>query len=510
MTTRASHENSCFDVPSKGLVLGIYVDEEDPYDRGRLTQTGFKYNSRFANGRLLELLKMSGPCPQLGESRIFYNIDPIFSTVVITGLGSECLDFCASEVMDESKEAIRIAAAVGCRELQRLHTADVSVESFGHAESAAEGAALGIWTNHEFRTLAYPFESNIHLYDIEGGENDQMDWEIGLQKASAQNLTRQLQDTPANLLTPSMFAQNIVNILTRSGVNVEVKVKNWAESRQMSSYLAVAKGSCEPAIFLELSYFGAEYDERPIVLIGQGTTFDSGGLCKKRAVDQEYGRGDMTGAAVIVATCRAVASMKLPVNIRGLIPLCEHIMGAGAMKPGDVVKTMDGKCIEISDTDAEAPLVIVDALLYAKNFFPRFVIDVGTISQEICGVFGNEVSAVFTNSDDLWERMREASIHTGDRLWRLPLWDVFRKKIKAHPHVDMTNLGIGSGYTCKSAAILSEFVESTDWLHLDAYGVMVAKGGEASYLQDGMAGRPTRTLIEMIAKSTVDQKIDEK
>lgn len=361
----------------------------------------------------MELLKISGPCPRRGESRTFFNIDPFYATVVVAGLGHECLDYSEQEVLDESKEAIRIAAAVGCRELQKLHTANVSVESFGHAESAAEGAALGIWTNHEFRSLTHTFEPQINLYELEGEDIDRIGWEIGLQKATAQNLTRQLQDTPANLLTPSMFAQNIVNILTRSGVNVEVKVKNWAESHQMSSYLAIAKGSCEPGIFLELSYFGTRSDERPIVLIGQGTTFDSGGLCRKSAHDQEYGRGDMTGAAVVVATCRAIASMNLPVNIRGLIPLCEHIMGACAMKPGDVVKTMNGKCIEIADTDAEGPLVIVDALLYAKNYFPRFVIDVGTISGEICQTFGNEVSAVFTNSEDLWEQIKEASVHTG-------------------------------------------------------------------------------------------------
>uniref|UniRef100_A0A1B0DQZ8 Cytosol aminopeptidase n=1 Tax=Phlebotomus papatasi TaxID=29031 RepID=A0A1B0DQZ8_PHLPP len=350
--------------------------EDDLYDPGKLTQAAQKYNTRFANGRLLELLKISGPCPRRGESRTFFNIDPFYARVVVAGLGHECLDYSEQEVLDESKEAIRIAAAVGCRELQKLHTANVSVESFGHAESAAEGAALGIWTNHEFRSLTHTFEPQINLYELEGEDTDRIGWEIGLQKASAQNLTRQLQDTPANLLTPSMFAQNIVNILT--------------------------------------SYFGTRCDERPIVLIGQGTTFDSGGLCRKTAHDQEYSRGDMTGAAVVVATCRAIASMNLPVNIRGLIPLCEHIMGASAMKPGDVVKTMNGKCIEIADTDAEGPLVIVDALLYAKNYFPRFVIDIGTISGEICQTFGNEVSTVFTNSEDLWEQIREASVHTGE------------------------------------------------------------------------------------------------
>ncbi|GAB0099867.1 cytosol aminopeptidase [Sergentomyia squamirostris] len=506
-TLRRSLDEPCLDTSSKGLVLGVYVDENNLYDEGRLTQTAYSYNQRLANGRLTELMKFSGPIPRRGESRIFHNIDPVFSTVVVTGLGHDCLDFDRDENMDQSKEAIRTAAALGCQKLQKLRTVEIQVEDFGHAESAAEGAALGIWTHNQYRSQSSRLiEPQIVLHEQEGIEVDRVGWEIGLQKAEAQNLTRQLQDTPANLLTPSLFAQHIVNILTQSGVNIEVKVKNWAESHQMNSYLAIAKGSCEPAIFLEISYFGTDYNERPIVLIGQGNTFDSGGLCRKTADDQEFGRGDMAGAAIVVSTCRAIASMGLPVNIRGLIPLCEHIMGASAMKPGDVVKTMNGKCIEIEDTDAEGPLVIVDALLYAKNFFPRFVIDIGTISQEITEAFGNEITAVFSNSDVLWKQLKEASIHTGDRMWCLPLWDIFRQKMKASPHVDLVNVGLASGYTCKSAALLSEFAEFTDWLHMDVYGVMLTNGKDIKYLQEGMTGRPTRTLIEMISKSVLEQR----
>uniref|UniRef100_A0A1B0EVM6 Cytosol aminopeptidase n=1 Tax=Lutzomyia longipalpis TaxID=7200 RepID=A0A1B0EVM6_LUTLO len=477
-------DDSCHETSTRGLVLGIYCDEDDPNDLGRLTPTAMMFNNKYANGRITELLKYSRPCPKLGDFRTFFNVDPYYSAVVLVGLGNECPDDNEMECMDDQKEAIRIAAAMGCRELQKLQTIDVRVESFGHAESAAEGAALATWTNDEYRSIGRKIAPNIRLFEIEGQEADHVGWQIGLQKAEAQNLTRQLQDTPANKLTPLLFAQKILNILMQSGVNVEVKVKDWAETHQMNSFLAVAKGSCEPPIFLELSYFGTSYDERPIVLIGQGTTYDSGGLCRQSAAEQEYGRGDMTGAAVVVAACRAVASMHLPVNIRCLIPLCEHIMGSSAMKPGDVVKTMNGKCIEVANTDYEGPLVIVDALLYAKNYFPRYVIDVGTISREIKHTFGSEVS---------------------DRVWRLPLWDIFRKKITAFPHVDVTNVGVGSGYTCKSAAILNEFVDSVDWLHMDVYGVMVTNGRDKPYLQEGMAGRPTRTLIEMIAKSAVKE-----
>ncbi|XP_026849776.1 cytosol aminopeptidase-like [Drosophila persimilis] len=143
--------------------------------------------------------------------------------------------------------------------------------------------------------------------DLEG-------WRIGLQKAAAQNLTRQLQEMPSNLLTPTAFAQNVVEVLCKSGVNVEVKVEGWAESQSMHAFLAVGKASCEPPIFLELSYYGTCAEERPIVLVGQGVTYDAGGLCLKEKHELFHMRGDMTGAAVVVACCRAVAGLRLPVS----------------------------------------------------------------------------------------------------------------------------------------------------------------------------------------------------
>lgn len=335
LTVRTIHQ--------KGLVIGVYRKADNPRLPGKLTQTGEKYN-RLLKGRLKELLAKMTPPPVKGEVRMLFDLEPEYVAVALVGLGRECAGYDSFEQMDKGKEAIRIAAASGAKALQKYPLTKLCVESFGHAESAAEGAAMGVWTYQEkkMRKFQIPIPT-LELYD----DCDWTGWQIGLQKAAAQNLARQLMDTPANQMTPTSFAQNAVEVLCKSGVNVEVKVRGWAETQGMNAFLAVAKGSCEPPIFLELSYYGANRDERPVVLIGKGVTYDSGGISIKTCDQQRHMIGDMGGAACVVAAARAVAGLQLPINIRGLIPLCENMPGCAAMKPGDVVKAMNGRTIEI-------------------------------------------------------------------------------------------------------------------------------------------------------------------
>ncbi|XP_055598019.1 cytosol aminopeptidase-like [Uranotaenia lowii] len=493
----------CTSPPSKGLILGMYVDEHDFEDSGTFTRAGARYNEHNTNGRLIELVRLAGPIPKRGEVRIFYDLEPSFKTVAVCGLGNECLGYNKAEKLDESKEAIRIAVSSGCQALQRLETSFIYVEDMGHAETASEAANMSVWVNQDLKNpKSRVFIPYINMHVDRGIPCDSDGWRIGAIKAEAQNLTRALQETPSNRMTPTTFAQNVVQLLANSGVNVEVKVKSWAKAQGMTSFLTVAKGSCEPPIFMELSYYGASSKERPIVLIGQGNTFDCGGLALKHCKTLKHMRGDMTGAACVVATCRAIASLKLPVNIRVLIPLSEHMLGCNAMKPGDVIPMKNGKSIEVVDARKEGPLVLVDALLYAETYGPKYIVDVSTSSSKVLSAFGQVCSAVYTNSETLWQRIKNAGMHTGDRLWRLPLWNYFTQQIKAVEHVDVQNVGKGvGGESCCQAAFLREFLPCGKWMHIDASNVMLSKGDDYPYLRPGMAGRPTRTLIEFIAQS---------
>lgn len=493
---------ACAETCSRGLVLGVYADECNKKDTGILTPVAWKFNKVVTCGRLMELLRYAGPMPKRGELRIFYDLHSHYSAVAVVGLGRECMGYDSYEVMDEGKEAIRNGVAVGCRALQDICVEKIVVENFGHTESAAEGAAMAIWAYQELKNkhniLTMP---TLDLYVEKGCDCDWEGWQIGLHKAAAQNLARELQETPANLLTPTYFAQNVVEVLCKSGVNVEVKVKGWAESQQMNAFLAISRASCEPPIFLELSYYGACHDERPIVLVGQGVTYDAGGLNLKGKRELEIMRGDMSGAACVVAVCRAVATLKLPVNIRGLIPLCENTVGCNSCRPGDVVKAMNSKSVEIEDVSREDALVLIDALLYAQNFWPKFIVDIGTTSKETIQTFHEAATGVYTNSEILWQQMRNASMHTGDRVWRMPLWNYFQREVTHSKAVDVQNVGIGKGgRACRSAALLREFVPCGEWMHIDARNVMTTDGKDFKYLREGMAGRPTRTLVEFICQ----------
>ncbi|KAK9500758.1 hypothetical protein O3M35_001958 [Rhynocoris fuscipes] len=407
--------------------------------------------------RMSELLKLSGPVPKRGEVRVFYGLDPKFAAVAVVGLGDECVSYNEVEELDEWKETIRHGCGVGVRTLQDLYMRTIFVESFSHAESAAEGSAMAAWVYQELKN-----ESNqkiiprLELYE----DCDFTGWQIGLQKAAGQNLARQFSEMPANLLTPIGFAQAAVDVLCKAGVSVEVKVRNWAKIMKLEAFLASARGSCEPPIFLETCYFGCDPDVAPVCLIGKGVTFDSGGICLKNCCEMEHMKGAMSGAAIVIAVCRA------------------NMPGTCAMKPGDVIRAHNGKTILVEHTDFDGRVALADALSYSTIYNPKVVLTIGTVTRDLVELLGAAATGAFSNSDPLYEQMHIAGMHTGDRIWRLPLWQ---------------------HYTA-TAAFLNEFVPMTDWIHLDTSSVDRSDGHTWSYLREGMSGRPTRTVIEFMAQ----------
>lgn len=480
-----------------GLVLGVYNEEADPHGIEKtFTKTSDEFN-KSVDGKLEEMLKLSGPVPKKGEIRIFYGLDKRFSAVVVVGIGDSCQSYNDTEQIDEWKECIRMAAGSGVRALQDIHIRTLFCESFGHAESAAEGAALGVWVFQELKNSSkHTFVPRIELFE----DCDYTGWQIGLQKAAAQNLARQLCETPANLLTPISFAQAAVEILCKVGVNVEVKVRNWSKIMAMEAFLAAARGSCEPPIFLEISYYGCDPDVSPIVLVGKSVTFNSGGLCLKSCDAMKHMRGDMAGAAVVVGVCRAVSALQLPINIRGILPLYENLPGTCAMKPGDIIRAKNGKTILVEDTNFDGRISLADALSYSVMHNPKFLLDIGTHCHEMQDFLGAPATGVFSNSDQLYEMMRIASIHTGDRVWRMPLWRHFKDKVTAYPVADVRDMYQTPGAPCTCAAFLKEFIPPVDWIHLDTFGVNLSDGNTWSYLRKGMSGRPTRTVVEFLAQ----------
>lgn len=482
------------------LVLGVYVSDGDPEGHHfALSNTAKKFND-LIGGKLHNQVSLISPVPRIGEGRIFYGLHPRFVAIAIVGLGDECLGYNPKEQIDERKEAIRTAAGFGVRLLESVSVSKLFIETFNHAESAAEGASMASWMYQELKAVPHrKYIKKLIMYD----SCDFLGWKIGLHKAAAQNLARLLQETPGNNLTPSTFAQTTIETLSKYGISVNVRMQNWAKLRNLNAFLAVAKGSCEPPVFLEILYEGCEPNIQPIVLIGKGVTFDSGGLCLQTCKRMRHGRGDMAGAAAVIATFRAIAALQLPLNVRGLIPLCANIPGASAFKPGDTVKAHNGRTILIEDTDCEGLLMHADALSYSREYCPKFVLDVGTLTPDMVGAMSTAACGVWSNNESLYEMMRIASIHTGDRIIRFPLWDHFGHYMRASETADLHNKTswMTGGGACKTAAFLRAFLPpNVDWIHLDSYNIFRTDGTESTYLRKGMSGRPTRNIIEFLSQ----------
>ncbi|XP_053624600.2 cytosol aminopeptidase-like [Plodia interpunctella] len=493
-------------IRDRGLVLGVYYNENISIGESAILTASAQKMDRKTGGKLWKLLKLA-PMPRLGEHRVFFDLDSDYAFVAVAGLGSECLSYNETEQLDESKEAIRIAAGVGSRALQEMHPRHIDVESFGNAEAAAEGAALATWQFREYRapdvTRKIPI-IRLHLHD----DCDYVGWKMGMLKAEAQNLARFLQEMPANLLNPTSFAKLAVDLLCELDINVHVKTQGWAASREMGGFVGIGKSSVQPPLFVEIGYFGGGPCSRPVVLIGKGVTFDSGSLDLKSAKELKYMRGDMAGAACVLAVTRAAARLKLPINIRGILPLCEIMPSGRSPKFGDVFTGANGKSIHLRLPSKEGRLVIADSLLYARKYWPQFIVDVGTMSKELLDTLGGAACGYYTNSEQLMNYTQTASSHTGDRIWRMPLWKYYENRVLNCSTCDVANTAhhqYGDSPNC--AAFLKQFVCDSQWMHFDTYNIMYSKGHDFAYLGRGMTGRPTRTIIELMCQLVADSKL---
>lgn len=279
--------------------------------------------------------------------------------------------------------------------------------------------------------------------------------------------------------------------------------KKWAEEQKMGSFLSVAQGSAQPPIFLELTYNGDSSKSQPIALVGKGITFDSGGISIKSAAKMDEMRADMSGGAIVVATINALAESGAKVNVKAFVALTENMPGGHATKPGDVFTSRNGKTICVDNTDAEGRLVLCDALDYAADFKPKFIVDVATLTGAMSIALGDCLTGAFCNNDKLWQNLERASESSGDRVWRMPLLKHFTKQMTDFKAFDLDNIskaGKGGG-SCSAAAFLREFVsKDTPWVHLDIAPVM-GSTTDQPYLSDGMNGRPLRTIYELIAQN---------
>ncbi|XP_077290823.1 cytosol aminopeptidase-like [Arctopsyche grandis] len=480
--------------PQKGLVLGAYTGKDDSV---KLTETASNFNKK-TEGKLLQHLSFGSPLKN-GNARVFWGLSNEFPAVALVGLGSTDAAYDPIEEIDEARENIRIAAGVGCKALHSAGISHITVEELGGAQQAAEGSTLSLYSYQENK-LVKNRKKIPELVLYAENKSSAQEWNTGVTAAKSQNFARDLMETPANLMTPTIFAETVANELEKLNVKITIRDQKWAEDKKMFSFLSVARGSDEPPKFLEIAYKSPDFKgDKPVVLVGKGVTFDTGGISIKPSAGMASMRGDMGGAACVVATFRAAAALNLPVNLVGLIPLTENMPGGRATKPGDVFVAMNGKSVLVDNTDAEGRLILADALCYSQTFDPAWVVDLATLTGAIRVSLGCAAAGVFTKHSVLWNAAQAAAVRSGDRLWRMPLWRYHTKRVTDYTNVDVHNVGKGKGGgSCTAAAFLAEFAPaSVPWMHIDIAGVM-EDSDDQPYIDKGMTGRPTRTLVELI------------
>jgi leucyl aminopeptidase len=302
-------------------------------------------------------------------------------------------------------------------------------------------------------------------------------------------LAKDLGNLPPNICTPSYLGKQAEKLAKEYGFKVEVLDQAAIEKLNMGSFLGVTRGSEEPPRFIVLQHLHGKKSQKPVVLVGKGITFDTGGISLKPGADMDEMKYDMCGAASVLGVFKALGELKLPLNVVGLIPTCENMPSGRATKPGDVLTSMSGQTIEVLNTDAEGRLILCDALTYAERFEPAAVIDIATLTGACVIALGHHVSGLFANNDALAKALLAAGEQANDRAWQMPLWDDYQGQLDSN-FADIANIGGRAGGSITAACFLSRFAKKYDWAHLDIAGTAWKSGKEK-----GGTGRPVPLLV---------------
>jgi leucyl aminopeptidase len=309
-----------------------------------------------------------------------------------------------------------------------------------------------------------------------------------------------LQSRPGNLATPSLIAQEAERMAGAVGLEVTVFDEARMAAEGMHAILAVSQGSEQEARLVVLEHKGGKTGDPPLVLVGKGLSFDAGGISIKPAAGMERMKFDMSGGAAVIAAMQAIAELGVRANVVGIVPSSENLPSGSAVKPGDVIRTLAGKTVEVINTDAEGRLILADALAYGARMKPAAMVDCATLTGGVVVALGHHAAAVLGNDDELIDQVIDAGEKAGQRCWELPIWEDYKRQLDSET-ADLQNVGGRDGSTITAACFLSEFVDDVKWAHLDIAGTAYGDG-TAPYHRKGGYGLPTRLLVEWVRSRT--------
>ncbi len=490
MKTELVHSN--WDaIESDVLIIPLFEDEN--LEEGLPAEL-----NRKLEGLLQEMKATEEWKGKAGQSTVIYRPAHLKAgRLVLLGAGKRA-DYKTDTIRRTTFQAMRKIKNYNMKRVAFYRRSEVSPERA--AQSAVEGLVLATFDPDGYKTEG---KSKTHLEEVllaSGEPLDRLKVEESMKRGQilgeATNLARSLINEPGNRVNPPCLAEKAREIAERYGLEVEVLGQPEMEKRGMNAILAVAQGSDEPARFIVLKHFGDPRSEAsPVVFIGKGVTFDSGGLSLKPAQSMEEMKSDKAGGCAVLAAMQAIAELQIKKNVIGLIPAVENLPSGRAQRPGDVIRTMSGKTVEVINTDAEGRLIVADALHYARDFSPEFVIDLATLTGACIVALGHIRAGLFSNNDELCERLLQAAERSGEKLWRLPLDDEYRKELDSDI-ADLKNVGTRWGGAITAAKFLEEFVGDLPWCHIDMAGVDLFKEGQEP---KGPTGFGVRTLVEMVS-----------
>jgi len=444
-----------------------------------------------------------------GETTLFYPRGALpAARVLVVGLGPQ----------DRfTLQTVREAAATAARRVRELGVGSFSSIVHGAgaggfapevaAQAVVEGTILGLYRYQELKneTPDRPDPERFTLVQFDAAKVPAVEAgaRVGEVVAEAACLARDLVNRPANYATPSDLADVALEIAGEfDTMRCQVLSEEDAAELGMGSFLGVAQGSDEPAAFIILEHNPGRDDLDTIVLVGKGITFDTGGISLKPSEKMDRMRGDMGGGAAVLAAMYATGLLDVPLHVVGLVPATENMPGARAYKPGDVLVAMNGKTIEVINTDAEGRLILADALAYAARFEPKAVVDLATLTGACVIALGRGMAAgAFSTDDDLLGRLQAASQASGERIWPMPLYDEYRDSLESLT-ADLANTGDRYGGVGTSATFLRQFAEGYPWVHLDIAGMSFEErpGGpkRPAHLQKGGTGFGVRLLVQFL------------
>lgn len=484
-------------VDAQALAVAVFKDEK-PIS-GLL-----KTLDQAVGGMISEVIKAEEFAAKEGETAYFHvsGKDLKARRVLLIGCG-DAPAYKAAKINQMAGSAIRFLRSKNVKTIGIIPRADG--DALKIAQTVVTGAIMGLFEPDKYRTKdKEQREIDAVTVIVEGGDEKALNRgaERGRIIGESINFTRDLANEPGAYMTPTIMADRAKKVAKEFGLSVDILDQKQMEKFGMGALLGVARGSDEPPKLIILKYQPSRFrssNDGLLALVGKGITFDSGGISLKPGENMELMKYDMTGAATVIGTMRAIAQLKPSIPVLGVAPCSENLPSGKATKPGDVLRAMTGKTIEVINTDAEGRLVLADAIAYAKKLGATKIIDMATLTGAVSIALGDVNTAILGTDQELIDQFIAAGKEAGERFWQLPLDDEYTKQIKSDI-ADIKNIGGKKAGTITAAAFLKEFAEDTPWAHLDIAGT--AWGDPATpYRSKGPTGVAVRTLIEFIESS---------